>query len=72
MRLKQMQERLAKVEQEMAATEAAINIAEESLSRFVSVEETQRTTDKLAADRSKLEALETEWAEISESLEGTE
>jgi ATP-binding cassette, subfamily F, member 3 len=69
MRRKQMVERLAKVEAEASSTEAVIAQSEEALSRYVSAEETQRVSALLEENRSSLEALESEWAELSELLE---
>jgi ATP-binding cassette subfamily F protein 3 len=69
MRRKQMAERLAKVEIEVSQTEAVIAESEESLSNYVSTEETQRVSELLEAKRRSLAALESEWAELSEALE---
>jgi len=69
---KQMEERLAKVEAEVGRTEAAISESEEALTRFVSAEETQRLTELLDEKRRALQALDSEWAELSEELEATE
>ena len=72
MKRKQMAERLAKVEAEVSHTEAVIAESEEALSRYVSAEETQRRLSLLEEKRRSLEALESEWAELSEALEETE
>jgi ATP-binding cassette subfamily F protein 3 len=72
MKRKQMAERLAKLEAEVSQTEAIIAECEESLSRYVSAEETQRVSTLLEEKRSSLETLEAEWAELSEALEETE
>jgi len=72
MKRKQMAERLAKLEAEVSQTEAIIAESEESLSRYVSAEETQRVSTLLEEKRSSLETLEAEWAELSEALEETE
>lgn len=72
MKRKQMTERLAKVEAEVSRTEAVIAESEQSLSNYVSAEETQRVSSLLEEKRRTLEALESEWAELSEALEGTE
>lgn len=69
---KQMEERLAQVEEAVDAGEAAIAATEEALGRFVSVEETQRLTAQLAEKRQEQSALEDEWAELSEELEACE
>ncbi len=72
MKRKQMVARLAKVEAEVSNTEAVIADSEESLSRYVSAEETARVSALLAEKRHALEALEIEWAELSERLEQPE
>ncbi|HVJ06145.1 MAG TPA: ABC-F family ATP-binding cassette domain-containing protein [Candidatus Saccharimonadales bacterium] len=72
MKRKQMVEQLAKVEAEVSSTEAIIAESEEALSRFVSAEETQRLSSLLEEKRLQLEALENEWAELSELLEEPE
>jgi ATP-binding cassette subfamily F protein 3 len=69
---KQMAERLANLEIEVSQTEAVIAESEESLSRYVSNEETQRVSTLLEEKRRELETLENEWAELSEALEETE
>ncbi len=69
---KQMTERLADLEIEVSQTEAIIAESEESLSRYVSNEETQRVSTLLEEKRRALETLESEWAELSEALEETE
>jgi len=63
---------LVKVEAEVGNTEAVIAESEESLSRYVSAEETQRVSALLEEKRRALEALEAEWSELSEALEATE
>ena len=72
MKRKQMDERLVVVESEVAKTEAIISDCEQQLGNFVSVEETQRLTNLMAEKRAALEALEVEWATLSEDLEQTE
>jgi ATP-binding cassette subfamily F protein 3 len=72
MKRKQMTDRLAKVEAEVGATEAAIADCEQSLSNYVSAEETARVTSLLEEKRQTLQSLETEWAELSEELEESE
>ena len=64
---KQMAERLANLEIEVSQTEAVIAESEESLSRYVSNEETQRVSTLLEEKRRALETLENEWAELSEA-----
>jgi ATP-binding cassette subfamily F protein 3 len=72
MKRKQMAERLAKVEAEVSGTEVIIAESEEALGRYVSAEETQRISALLEEKRRSLQALESEWAELSEALEETE
>ena len=72
MKRKQMEERLAVVEEEVAKAEAIIADCEQQLGSFESVEETQRLTVLMAEKRAALEQLEAEWAELSEELEQTE
>ena len=72
MKRKQMEERLAKVEAEVSQTEAVIAESEQSLSNYVSAEETQRVSALLEEKRRNLGVLESEWAELSEALEETE
>jgi septal ring factor EnvC (AmiA/AmiB activator) len=72
MKRKQMTERLAKVEAEVSRAEAIIAESEDALGRYVSTEETQRLSSLLEEKRRSLQALESEWAELSEALEATE
>jgi ATP-binding cassette subfamily F protein 3 len=72
MKRKQMLDRLAQLETEVSGTEAIIAESEEALGRYVSAEETQRVSALLEEKRSSLEALENEWAELSELLEEPE
>jgi hypothetical protein len=64
-----MQERRKAIEEEVARLEAEISGYEASLSNFVSLEETNRTTDLLEARRSNLAALLVEWEEVAQLLE---
>ena len=72
MKRKQMAERLAKVEAEVSRTETVIAESEQSLGYYVSAEETQRVSALLEEKRRSLQALESEWAELSEALEESE
>jgi ATP-binding cassette, subfamily F, member 3 len=67
-RLKQMQDRLKFVEEEIPRVEALIGDAEQSLGVFVSVEETARVTSELDALREKHSALTSEWEELMEQV----
>jgi ATP-binding cassette subfamily F protein 3 len=68
-KLRQMQERRKAIEEEVARLETEISGYEASLSNFVSLEETNRTTDLLEARRSNLAALLVEWEEVAQLLE---
>ena len=70
-KLRQMQERVTEIEEEIAKFEAGISECETALASFVSVEETQRQTDLLSRRRSELEALMAEWEELSATIEGS-
>jgi ATP-binding cassette, subfamily F, member 3 len=69
-KMRQMQERLAQIEEEIAKLEAGISECESALTSFVSVDESQRQTDLLGRRRSDLDALMTEWEELSSAIEG--
>ncbi len=66
---KQMEERAVELEEEIARVEAAIAQCETALQSFVSAEETQRQTDRLAGHRKDLEQWMEEWGEVTASLE---
>jgi len=66
---KQMEDRLSELEQTIAGLEKAIAHCESSLETFVSVEETQRLTQELAARRAELQSRLGEWEELGEALE---
>jgi ATP-binding cassette subfamily F protein 3 len=68
-KMRQMQERCTHIEEEIARLETAIGDTETALQSFVSVEETQRLTTQLEAQRSELEALMNEWEELSQTIE---
>ncbi len=68
-RLKQMRERRDEIEGDVARLEAEIAECEAALANFVSVEETQRTAEKLDARRSNLATLLKEWEEVEQVLE---
>ncbi len=68
-KLKQMQERLKLVEEEIPHVEALIGDAEQSLGIFVSAEETARVSNKLDQLRERHAALTTEWEELMLQLE---
>lgn len=68
-KLRQMEERCSELEEEIARVETQIANAETSLSTFVSVEETQRTTRDLELSRERLKSLMQEWEQVSEFLQ---
>ena len=68
MKRKQMQDRLREVEEEITRMEAAITLCEIQLQTFVSAEETQHQTQELAARKSDLQDLMSEWEELSAAL----
>ncbi len=65
----QMEDRLRELEGEIARAEAAISLCETELQSFVSAEETQRQTQKLAHHKNALQSLMKEWEELSGTLE---
>ena len=68
-RRKQMEDRLGEVEREISVLETAIAGCETALQAFVSVEETQRVTQELAARKTELQARLAEWEELGAALE---
>jgi ATP-binding cassette subfamily F protein 3 len=65
---KQMEDRLAEVEQEISDLEAAIVSCETSLQSFVSAEETQRVSENLSENRAQLEERMAEWEDLGSAL----
>jgi ATP-binding cassette subfamily F protein 3 len=68
-KLRQMQDRLQDVEEEIARLEAAIAATESALQNFVSVEETRAQTELLERSKSDLERAMHEWEELGQQLE---
>ena len=68
-RLRQMQERLTFVEEEIPRVEASIAGTEQSLGIFVSAEETEKLTQLLASLREQQDSLTAEWEELMLQLE---
>jgi ATP-binding cassette subfamily F protein 3 len=68
-KLKQMEERRASIEQKVGRLEAEILELETALSNFVSVEETARQTALLDQRRADLQALMNEWEEVAQLLD---
>jgi ATP-binding cassette subfamily F protein 3 len=72
MKRKQMEDRVRSLEEEIEHAEEAIARCEASLQSFVSVEETQRQSSELEAQKSNHAALVAEWEETSKELELSE
>jgi ATP-binding cassette subfamily F protein 3 len=68
-KLKQMQDRLSFVEEEIPRCESAIAVTEQSLGSYVSAEETQRLSALLANLREQHTSLSAEWEELMLQLE---
>ena len=68
-RLRQMQDRLAFVEEEIPRVEASIANTEQSLGIYVSAEETDRLTRLLDSLREQHGLLATEWEDLMLQLE---
>jgi ATP-binding cassette subfamily F protein 3 len=68
-KLRQMQDRYAAVEEELPRVEEAILQAESALGNFVSAEETQRIAASLVALRQQQAALTAEWEDLMLQLE---
>jgi ATP-binding cassette, subfamily F, member 3 len=68
-KLRQMEERRSSIEAEVSRLESEIAAVESELSRFVSVEETARLSDLLAARRADLESRMAEWEQLEQLLE---
>ncbi len=68
-KLKQMQDRLKFVEEEIPRLEASIGNAEQSLGVFVSTEETARVSGELDELREKHASLTDEWETLMEQLQ---
>jgi ATP-binding cassette subfamily F protein 3 len=68
-KLRQMTERCQELEEAIARVEGEIADAEQTLTMFVSAEETQRVVESLATKRRKLEKLVSEWSELSQFIE---
>jgi ATP-binding cassette, subfamily F, member 3 len=69
MKLRQMQDRCGQIEKSIAKYEAEIAELEESLSNFVSTEETLRVTKLVEQRQAELNTLMTEWEQVSAELE---
>jgi ATP-binding cassette subfamily F protein 3 len=68
-KLRQMEERCAAIEEQVGQYEAEIAQLERELGSFQSMEHTRSLTETLAERRARLEALLREWEELSTELE---
>jgi ATP-binding cassette subfamily F protein 3 len=68
-KLKQLEDRVTHIEQEIPRLESLIVAAEEHLGHYTSAEESQRTASELDQLRSQRTALLAEWEELATSLE---
>jgi ATP-binding cassette subfamily F protein 3 len=69
LKLKQMQEQAETLEQRIAALEDAIRQTEQSLSDYVSAEQSQRLSAELERQRQELDAVMSEWESVSAQIE---
>jgi len=68
-KLKQLEERVATIEQELAALDSRITADEESLGHYTSADQSQRTATELEAMRNQRAALLAEWESHATALE---
>jgi ATP-binding cassette subfamily F protein 3 len=68
-KLKQLEDRVAAIEQELAALDSRIATAEDHLGHFTSAEDSQRTAAELETLRDQRTALTTEWEDLATALE---
>jgi ATP-binding cassette subfamily F protein 3 len=68
-KLRQMKDRRSEIEVDVARLEAEIAEAEAALGNFVSVEETTRLTELVAARQAGLAALLEEWEQVAQIIE---
>jgi ATP-binding cassette subfamily F protein 3 len=68
-KLKQLEDRVAQIEQELGAIDSRITAGEESLGHYTSAEESQRTAVELDSLRGQRTKLLAEWEELATSLE---
>jgi ATP-binding cassette subfamily F protein 3 len=68
-KLKQLEDRVAAIEQELSTIDSRITAAEESLGHYTSAEESQRTAAELESLRTQRTSLTTEWEELATALE---
>jgi ATP-binding cassette, subfamily F, member 3 len=68
-KLKQLEDRVATIEQQLSTIDARITAAEESLGHYTSAEESQRTASQLESLRIQRNILTTEWEQHATALE---
>ena len=68
-KLKQLEDRVAAIEQQLSTIDSRIITAEESLGHYTSAEESQRTAAQLESLRIQRNILTTEWEEHATALE---
>ncbi len=68
-KLKQLEDRLAAIEQQLSELDSSIAAAEEKLGHFSSAEESQRTASQLDTLRDQRTKLLAEWEELATALE---
>ena len=68
-KLKQLEDRLAHVEQEIPRMESLIEAAEEKLGHYTSADESQKTASELEKLRDQRASLMAEWEELETALE---
>jgi ATP-binding cassette subfamily F protein 3 len=68
-KLKQLEDRVIAIEQELVALETRIAAAEESLGHYTSADESQRTAAELESLRTQRTTLTAEWEELATALE---
>ena len=64
-----MKERRREIEEEVSRVEGEIADFERALANFSSVEKTMKTSERLGRRRADLEALMTEWEQVSQTIE---
>jgi ATP-binding cassette subfamily F protein 3 len=68
MKLKQIQDKAERLEQQISDLESAILATEESLANFVSVEQSQQLSAKLEQQRAELDSAMSEWEQLTSQI----
>ena len=71
MKVREMQNKAAKLEERVGTLESEIRATEEQLANFVNAAESQRLSDQLSSQRDQLEEIMAEWEKISQQIEAT-